>query len=512
MASTAGQASSWALAAEVAAALGSDSIIVEMHPGGGEYDVLLVAPRAVLDGAPTARVLLNRAGTLQVKPAGDEDHVRLGTDQMWDDLAAGRLGIAATTALVLETLGVPDQRTDGRVEVLAWRVLAAVLAQAALYGLPWSVRSAAIDTSGYADDDVDRDLLRSFASHLSTPVDAMTQQEARRYWVVTSGEDPVACVDTGGRLLRREPSDPYDFKRDADDLSLAYSLATELVADMVEAETAGDHQERPHTPGLGLASTLGAFNRKERFFVTTQAAGLLTNAEMHGPSIPLAAPLRRRLGDVLGLNVPAHAYATVDYHLSWLHAGLAWWRGDAWPGQTSDYPQTTGTEGPAWIDGSQEDIDLLVCWADDHGQHVVGVEAKAYGAWSNAQVASKVARLGAIRNQCRHDVDLRLVLMSRRRPQKLGPPTQHLGHRTRRRLGMDAPLGTRSSALNHQMRSRGPTLCRGHHLADRRTSGTLNRRPSESRRAMATASALAALRRISQHGQPMALRDRQPYP
>ncbi len=39
--------------------------------------------------------------------------------------------------------------------MLAWRVLAAALAQAALYDLRWSVKSAAIDTSGYATDEVD---------------------------------------------------------------------------------------------------------------------------------------------------------------------------------------------------------------------------------------------------------------------------------------------------------------------------------------------------------------------
>ena len=67
MATTARQASSWALAAEVAAALGEDSTVAETHPGGGQYDVLLVVPHSALDGAATAQVSLNRAGRLQVK-------------------------------------------------------------------------------------------------------------------------------------------------------------------------------------------------------------------------------------------------------------------------------------------------------------------------------------------------------------------------------------------------------------------------------------------------------------
>jgi hypothetical protein len=42
MASTAVQAASWALAAEVTSAWGSDATVAEMHPSGGHYDVLLV--------------------------------------------------------------------------------------------------------------------------------------------------------------------------------------------------------------------------------------------------------------------------------------------------------------------------------------------------------------------------------------------------------------------------------------------------------------------------------------
>ena len=294
-----------------------------------------------------------------------------------------------------------------------------------LYDLTWSVRSAAVDSSGYVDDDVERGLLRPFQHLLPQAIESMTQRDARRYWLILSADEPIACVDTEGRLLRPEAADGFDFSAEADDLSLAYALATELVSVRVQHQLASG-VPAPVRPGLGLASVLSAFNRKERFFVTTQAAGLLTSAEMHGPSIPLAAPIRRRLSATLGVDVPAHSYAAVDYHLSWLHAALAWWRGDAWPHQDGDWPKTTGVAESILVDGSQQDVDLLVCWADADGEHIVGVEAKAYGAWSNKPIASKVARLAGIASECQAtDVDIRFVLTSRRPPQGLAPPEHH---------------------------------------------------------------------------------------
>ena len=120
--------------------------------------------------------------------------------------------------------------------------------------------------------------------------------------------------------------------------------------------------------------------------------------------------------------VPAHAFAVTDYHLSWLHAALSWWSGRSWPLRASPYLPTTAPDGGVLVDGSQEDIDLLVCWQGEDTAHVVAIEAKAYGAWGNAQVTSKVARLEAIRGSLGGaPVDVRLVLTSRHRPQKLMP-------------------------------------------------------------------------------------------
>ena len=60
MASTAVQAASWALATEMAAMMGGGTTVVEIHPGGGMYDVLLVTSTAALDGKDAVGVYLMR--------------------------------------------------------------------------------------------------------------------------------------------------------------------------------------------------------------------------------------------------------------------------------------------------------------------------------------------------------------------------------------------------------------------------------------------------------------------
>jgi len=371
---------------------------------------------------------LNRVGSLQVQGAGA--HAVLVEDEgIWLRLAFGRQGVAEVGRRVLEALAEAPVAVVGRVDVFGWRILAAALGQAALYGLDWSVESAAIDTSGYAEDSVDRPSLRPYVNQIgAASIATMDMLKARRYWLLlgpsvegATGREPVACLDTEGFLLRPDATgeDVTDFRRDAYDIALAGALASSLFAAPI---IAGIEQAGAPSAWLGLAPFLSAFNRKERFFLTAQATGLLTHGEIHGPSLPLSGPFRQRLGESIGIEVPEHAYAATDYHLSWLYAALAWWLGTSYPGQKGQWLPTLDPGGRTLVDGSQEDIDLLVCWRDDTQTHVVAVEAKAYGAWGNAQMTSKVSRLEAIRRLCDpQEVVLRLVLTGRNRPQKLLP-------------------------------------------------------------------------------------------
>ena len=288
----------------------------------------------------------------------------------------------------------------------------------ALFRTGWTTRNAVFDAAGFPLEGVS-DLLRPYAEQINGGAE-VSVETARSLWMVLDASgNPVACVDTGGRLMRPDTAGipSMDINDEADDVSLAASLATGLIHQDLARDVfaTGDT-----TPGLGLTAVLSAFNRKERFFVTTQAAGLLTHAEIHGASLPLSSAWRRRLGKALGTEVPSHAFAVTDYHLSWLHAALSWRAGSATPNQGSGF-SLGKTDEAFLVDGSQEDIDLLVCWEHNGVRHLVAVEAKAYGSWDNAQMKSKVARLKAIlaAAQSGPEVDLRLVLTSRRKPQHL---------------------------------------------------------------------------------------------
>ncbi|MHB8449473.1 MAG: hypothetical protein ACYDAQ_03260 [Mycobacteriales bacterium] len=120
----------------------------------------------------------------------------------------------------------------------------------------------------------------------------------------------------------------------------------------------------------------------------------------------------------------------MDYHLSWLHAALTWRAGMVRPAQERNFPLIESdtvalVDEPtvsAWVTGTQQDGDLILCWQDAGTPRVLIVEAKGYGAWNNAHAASKVERLTAIADQAKamgSDAQVKLVLTSPRPPQHL---------------------------------------------------------------------------------------------
>ena len=62
----------------------------------------------------------------------------------------------------------------------------------------------------------------------------------------------------------------------------------------------------------GLIELLESFNRKERFFLISQAVG----------EFQLNDDFRRELGKAINVDVPHDAFTAMDYHLEWLTAAL----------------------------------------------------------------------------------------------------------------------------------------------------------------------------------------------
>lgn len=129
-----------------------------------------------------------------------------------------------------------------------------------------------------------------------------------------------------------------------------------------------------------LAAALDSFNRKERNLLVRKILA-------EGRLPPLCKPFREQVAEKLCLQcLPEDAWWATDYHISWLAGALALFaRGD----ETRRRPNRKNQDGRRLIEGNQEDVDLVIAT----GCELILIEAKAYGAWNNAQLKHKLARL-----------------------------------------------------------------------------------------------------------------------
>ena len=144
-----------------------------------------------------------------------------------------------------------------------------------------------------------------------------------------------------------------------------------------------------------LIGILESFNRKERFFLVAQALG--------NPKFELSTGFREKLAKAVdlepGIEIPANAFAAMDYHLNWVHASLVL----AHYTNTEDRVGGLNTEA---VEQNQEDVDLLVAFKDASGDyHLIFIEAKGYNTdgmsdglevIDNGQLKSKADRLDLI--------------------------------------------------------------------------------------------------------------------
>jgi hypothetical protein len=171
-----------------------------------------------------------------------------------------------------------------------------------------------------------------------------------------------------------------------------------------------------------LAVALERFNRKERNLLIRAALGHQETA------LKLSAGFREHVASALGIaSLPEDAWWATDYHIDWLAGALATYLADAPVLRSSRANPVDNATQRRLVEGNQEDIDLLIA----AGQDLIMVEAKAYGAWSNAQMASKLARLNLLQAYYaqivrpeERPIRFHILLTSPMRPQKLAisPP------------------------------------------------------------------------------------------
>ena len=181
----------------------------------------------------------------------------------------------------------------------------------------------------------------------------------------------------------------------------------------------------------GLAEVLERFNRKERHLLIRDALG------HKGVPLRLSEDFRQRMAEKLGIasGVPEGAWWATDYHIGWLAGALtAYVEGEDEALKARPNPLFHGRR---LVEGNQEDVDLVFAWGTD----LVMIEAKAYGAFSNKQMESKLQRLDLLHahyaglpHAVERPIRFHLLLISPRPPQKLDVVWPKWGYR-----GTDIP-------------------------------------------------------------------------
>jgi len=418
------EAASWAIGAKLAAALPEHYRLIESYPSHAQSNALRLLSRD--HASSSGEVIINRMGpgAILVRSSDGADSW-VGGAHLWARAGSGALGVTETSAKVLNHLGVTDGERAPAAQDRVYEAIALTLRHAALFGLDWRCLWGVDVTPSLSPEDQRARLFEPYRGDLDTVDLSDDRPDGARgdYWFLVDPhehEQEIAMFDTNGYVVLPQGhgfadlTSPTEYPPPSDAVDRLFGPLIQKAVSTHKAATTVSALS-----GLGLPAKLSAFTRKERLFLFGFAGGGLDTAELHGPALRLDAAFRATLADVIGLDVPAHAWASVDFHLSWIHGALQWQSGAVRPGQIENLPLTSDGGESAWITGSQEDVDLVVAWAEDDVTHLVLIEAKAYGAWSNSQATSKMGRVAAIRAAAPVGVEIRFAICSPSRPQHL---------------------------------------------------------------------------------------------
>jgi hypothetical protein len=128
-----------------------------------------------------------------------------------------------------------------------------------------------------------------------------------------------------------------------------------------------------------LITLLASLNRKERFFLVGNA--------LDNPDFTLGEVFRKKLECKTRLTIPPDAWVAMDYHIDWLAAAIHV--------TTNDFEPSDPWKNidPKIVEGTQEDVDLIVGFGTTDQTTLILIEAKGVTAWSKTQMESKSERL-----------------------------------------------------------------------------------------------------------------------
>jgi hypothetical protein len=236
---------SWQIAADLVQRH-PEFVVHEMHPGGGQYDVLAVFS-IPLENSPMT-VMLNRAGTIQVHSnkatRAESNAVVLGT---WTDAALPG-GAQRITRKIEDTTTFTTTRANVATptHALAYRFIADALAVAAHDQHDWDARNEFIDSSGdwYLGDPELNGYVDAFPrvrhDFSETPRIGLWHEPESHFWAILRDEMPVAIVSLEGRVYRADHT--YD-------LAVEYASGPVGAGD-VAGRIFGDYISGPDSPTL----------------------------------------------------------------------------------------------------------------------------------------------------------------------------------------------------------------------------------------------------------------------
>ncbi|MGZ0712320.1 TY-Chap2 family putative peptide chaperone (plasmid) [Coraliomargarita sp. W4R53] len=192
-------AQSWWIASELSRRH-PELIVYEMHPGGGQYDVLCVATPDQLSPDPleeTPRVMINRVGTIQIHrgaestPVADWPRVLRTQDPHQ----------IVKTIEASAGLGSPTEKSSTTTRSIGYRFFAAALAMLVNDRYSWDVRSESQDTSDGMRRAHQIDGFPSVVEAIDqTPRLGIHGEPYSHYWVLRKDGQPVAVLSMEGWL------------------------------------------------------------------------------------------------------------------------------------------------------------------------------------------------------------------------------------------------------------------------------------------------------------------------
>lgn len=191
---------SWRIVTELWRRFPDEFLLLETHPGGGQYDCLSFYLR---QNCHQSVLQINRGGSL---------HVRLGNDvESYPDWCE-RMLIDPVTYLdeITRSIGyeVPSPLPSSTPATLAFRYISEILTHTIGRREHWECRNGFLDSSGWEGGKREDwfALFPTTESETAAQLPERSLDPAYAYWFLLKNGDPVLCLDTDGRLHQQDHS------------------------------------------------------------------------------------------------------------------------------------------------------------------------------------------------------------------------------------------------------------------------------------------------------------------